>query len=206
MRSHASVSVAWAAALLTVAVVGCGTTPPAPASPTGPPPLPTASPSRMSAAAHVGADCGFIPNHGAGSFGSMSSQPAATAAASNPALSVFSSAIRAAALRGELNRMRSFTLFASVNSAFAGLSKTEVTFLRKPGNLIDVIRRQVVPVRITPAQISRGGTVVTLSGSKLALTKAGRVYRVNQATVLCGNIRTANGTLYLIDQVLLPRM
>jgi uncharacterized surface protein with fasciclin (FAS1) repeats len=27
---------------------------------------------------------------------------------------------------------------------------------------------------------------------------------VGAATVLCGNIRTANGTIYVIDKVLLP--
>jgi uncharacterized surface protein with fasciclin (FAS1) repeats len=61
-----------------------------------------------------------------------------------------------------------------------------------------------VPHPVTPAQIARGGTVVTLSGSKLALAKQGHAYLVNRATVLCGNIKTANGTLYVIDKVLLP--
>jgi uncharacterized surface protein with fasciclin (FAS1) repeats len=154
--------------------------------------------------AHVGSACGFIPVHGAGSFGSMSGKQAVAAVQSNPQLSVFSSAIKSAALAGELNKMRSFTLFIPVNSAFAALSRSEVTYLRNRSNLVKVIRRQVVPARVTPAQMASGRTVVSLAGSKLALAKAGTAYRVGAATVLCGNIRTANGTIYVIDKVLLP--
>src|SRR5258708_1575542 len=203
MRSHASLGVALIAVLLTVAAIGCGTSPPAPASPTGAPPVPGAS-RTPSTTARIGAGCGFIPMHGAGSFGAMSGQRAATAASGNPQLSAFSSAIKAAALRGELNRMRAFTLFIPVNSAYAALSKVQLDFLRNPANLVEAVRRQVVPHTVTPAQIARGGNVVTLSGARLALTRQGRTYRVNRATVLCGNIKTANGTLYVIDKVLLP--
>lgn len=203
MRSHASLGVALIAGLLTVAAMGCGTSPPAPASPTGAPPLPLSS-HTPSTTAHVGAGCGVIPVRGAGSFGAMSGQRAATASSGNPQLSVFSSAVRTAALRRELNAMRSLTLFVPVNSAFAELSRMQLNFLHDPAHLVDVVRYQVVPQMVTPAQIARGGNVVTLSGARLALARRGRAYRVNQATVLCGNIKTANGTLYVIDKVLLP--
>ena len=203
MRSHASLGVALIAALLTVTAVGCGTSPPAPASPTGAPPLPLSS-HTPSTTAHIGAGCGFIPAAGAGSFSAMSGQRAATAASGNPQLSVFSSAIRTAALRRELNSMRSSTLFIPVNSAFAELSRMQLNFLHNPAHLVGVVRYQVVPHMVTPAQIARGGSVVTLSGARLALARRGRAYRINQATVLCGNIKTANGTLYVIDKVLLP--
>ena len=203
MRFHVSLGVALITVLATAIAAGCGTSPAAPASPTGAPPLPlsTRSPSTT---AHVGGGCGFVPVHGAGSFAALSGQRAAAAASSNPQLSVFSSAIRAAALDRELNKMRAFTLFIPVNSAFAGLSKAQVEFLRNRANIVKVVRRQVVAHPVTPAQIARGGSVVTLSGSRLALAKQGQTYRVNRATVLCGNIKTANGTLYVIDWVLLP--
>lgn len=200
MRSHASLGVALIAGLLTVTAVGCGTSPPAPASPTGAPPLPLSSPTT----ARIGASCGFIPAAGAGSFGAMRGQRAVTAASGIPRLSVFSSAIRTTALRGELNTMRSFTLFIPVNSAFARLSRAQLTFLRDPARRADVVRHQVVARAITPAQIARGGSVVTLSGARLTLARRGRAYLVSRATVLCGNIKTANGTLYVIDKVLLP--
>jgi len=124
--------------------------------------------------------------------------------ASNPQLSVFSSAIKTAALDGRLNTLHAFTLFIPVNGAFSALSKTQVTYLRKPANLMQVVRRQVVPASVTPARIARGGTVATLSGAKLTVAKRGSQFLVNGATVVCGNIKTANGTIYVIDRVLLP--
>jgi len=203
MRSHASFGVALIAGLLTAALVGCGTSPPAPAKATGGPPLPLASPTRPTTA-HIGAGCGFVPVHGIGSFDAMTKQRAFTAATRHRQLSMFNSAIRAAALSVELNRMRSFTLFIPVNSAFASLSRTELNFLRNPANLAKVVRHQVVLHTVTPGQIARGGSVTTLSGGKLALGRRGRAYRISRATVLCGDIKTANGTLYVIDKVLLP--
>jgi hypothetical protein len=193
-----------AAALVALVAVGCGTSPPAPATPTGAPPLPLSRPESHTGTKPVGAGCGFIPKHGAGSFGSISGQRVVTATAGNPQLSVFTSAIKSASLSGELDRMKSFTLFVPVNSAFAALQKSEVSFLREHSNLVQVVRRQVVPARITPARMARGGSVTTLAGSRLTLGKSGSSYRVDQATVVCGNIKTANGTIYVIDRVLLP--
>ncbi|HET7018580.1 MAG TPA: fasciclin domain-containing protein [Streptosporangiaceae bacterium] len=191
------------AMVLTLAVVGCGTTTPSPASPTGSP-VPATNPAGGSTAAHVGSGCGFIPERGSGSFRSMSTQRVVAAVASNPQLSVFTSAIKTAALDGRLNALHAFTLFIPVNSAFSALSKSQVTYLRKPTNLSAVVRHQVVPASVTPARIARGVTVSSLSGARLTLAKHGLQYQVNGATVVCGNIKTANGTLYVIDRVLLP--
>jgi uncharacterized surface protein with fasciclin (FAS1) repeats len=188
--------------LLLLAAAGCGSSPAATATPTGTP-GPAANPPSATSA-HVGAGCGFIPIRGSGSFRSMSTQPVVAAVASSPQLSVFSSAIKTAALDGRLNALHAFTLFIPVNSAFSALSKTQITYLRKPANLVQVVRRQVVPANVTPARIARGGTVGTLSGAKLTLAKRGSHYQVNAATVVCGNIKTANGTIYVIDRVLLP--
>ena len=203
MRSRASLGVALIAALLTAAMVGCGTSPPAPAKATGEPPLPLSSPTQ-SATAHIGEGCGFIPVHGIGSFDAMRKQRAFTAATRHPQFSEFNSAIKRAELSAEINRMRSFTLFIPVNSAFAELTRTELNFMHNPSDLVDVVRHQVVPHTVTPAQIARGGSVTTLSGDKLVLGRQGRAYRISRATVLCGNIKTANGTLYVINRVLLP--
>jgi uncharacterized surface protein with fasciclin (FAS1) repeats len=190
------------AAVLTLAVVGCGTTGPPTASPTGSP-IPATQPPGT-AAAHVGSGCGFIPERGSGSFSSISTQPVVKAVASNPQLSVFSSAIKTAALDDRLNALHAFTLFIPVNSAFSALSKNQITYLRKPANLVTVVRHQVVPASIAPARIARGVTVSSLSGARLTLAKRGRQYQVNGATVVCGNIKAANGTIYVIDKVLLP--
>ncbi len=191
------------AAVLILAIVGCGSTTPSPAKFTGSP-TPATTPPGATSSAHVGSSCGFIPDSGAGSFTSMGSKRVAAAVASNPQLSVFSSAIKTAALEDRLNASQNFTLFIPVNSAFSALSKAQVTYLRKPANLVKVVRGQAVAASITPARIARGGTISTLSGARLTMAKTGSQYRVDGATVVCGNIKTANGTLYVIDKVLLP--
>jgi uncharacterized surface protein with fasciclin (FAS1) repeats len=206
VRLARAAGLAAAAGLVAVLGTACGTSPPSPARPTGPPPIPStgsASPA-PSTGRHVGAECGVVPVRGTGSFGSMNAQRTAAAAASNPQLSVFSSAIRSAALTEKLDKMRSFTIFIPVNSAFAALPRPDIAYLRKPANLIRVIRHQIVPAEVTPARIAQGGSVQSLSGSKLVLRKRDGDYQVSRATVLCGNIKTANGTIYLIDKVLLP--
>ena len=40
----------------------------------------------------------------------------------------------------------------------------------------------------------------------MTVTGSGKSFEVNgQAMVVCGNVQTANATVYLIDQVLLPK-
>jgi hypothetical protein len=202
VRHLGKAGVAAVAGLVAAALTGCGTSPRPSATPTGSPSLP--GPPPTSAAAHIGGGCGFIPVHGSGSFGSMSTQRVVSATASNPQLSVFSSAIRSAALTRQLDAMRSFTIFVPVNSAFAALRASDVSYLRKQANLVRVVRHQVVTGEVTPTRIAQGGSVIALSGNKLTLGKRGSAYRVDDATVVCGNIKTANGTIYVIDKVLLP--
>ena len=48
------------------------------------------------------------------------------------------------------------------------------------------------------------GEHATVQGSKLTVTGSGNDLKVNDAGVVCGGIKTANATLYLIDTVLMP--
>jgi uncharacterized surface protein with fasciclin (FAS1) repeats len=55
----------------------------------------------------------------------------------------------------------------------------------------------------TPARLS--GKLETLAGEAITVVAKGDRIRVDgQANVICGGIRTANATLYLIDGVLMP--
>jgi uncharacterized surface protein with fasciclin (FAS1) repeats len=190
----------WVAPLALLAILaigGCGGSPTSPS-------VPAARPPGANSAVRIGAGCGLFPAHGPGSFRSMSTQSVIAATASNPSLSVFSSAIKTSALDGRLSSRNAFTLFMPVNSAFSALTRAQTTYLRKPANQAAVVLRQVVPASITPSRIARGGVVTTLSGARLTLAKHGANYLVNAAAVVCGNIKTANGTIYVIDRVLLP--
>ena len=61
----------------------------------------------------------------------------------------------------------------------------------------------VVPGQLSPENLA--GTHETLEGDTLEVTGSGEDFTVNgDAAVVCGNVQTANATVYLIDGVLLP--
>ena len=61
---------------------------------------------------------------------------------------------------------------------------------------------RVVPGQIEPSEIV--GTHKTVEGGEVTVTGSGDNWKVNDATVLCGGVQTANATVYLIDSVLMP--
>jgi len=134
----------------------------------------------------------------------MSSQQALAAAAANPQLSVFTAAIHAAGLDKTLASRRMFTLIIPVNTAFASLSRTTLIRLHSAGALKKIVSYHAVDARIFPAQFARGASLRTVEGSALRVSRSGSTYKINGAMVLCGYIRTASGTLYVINKVLLP--
>ncbi len=146
----------------------------------------------------------MIPNSGQGSISSMSTQQAITAASSNPQLSVFIAAVRSAGLDKTLNARPAYTLMIPANSAFASLSKTQIIHLKNSGDLLNIVRYHALKARVSPQQFASGARPDTLQGKPLTLSKTGSAYKVNGATVLCGNIKTANATVYIVNKVLLP--
>ena len=103
-----------------------------------------------------------------------------------------------------LNARHAYTLMVPVNSAFAALSKTQIIHLHNSGQLLKIVRYHALKARVGPQQFASGAKPATLQGKHLTLSKSGSVYKVNGATVLCGNIRTANATVYIVSKVLLP--
>jgi uncharacterized surface protein with fasciclin (FAS1) repeats len=158
----------------------------------------------LPAAALVGASCALIRAKGHGSLGSMSTQKAITAASGYRQLSAFIAAVRSARLERNLNSRRSYTLVIPDNNAFAALSKTRIIRLRKSGELVKIVKYHAVPARISPQQFAAGASAKTLQGKPLRLSRSGSVYKVNGAVVLCGNIRTSNATVYVVNKVLQP--
>ena len=146
----------------------------------------------------------MIPNSGHGSASSMSTQQAITAASTNPQLSDFIAAVRSAGLDKTLNARHAYTLMVPANSAFAALSKTQISHLKNPGDLLSVVRYQALKAPISPRQFDSGARPATLQGKPVRLSRSGAGYKVNGATVLCGNIKTANATIYIVSKVLLP--
>ncbi len=151
-----------------------------------------------------GAACAKVPATGAGSFDGMSTAPVATAASANPLLSTLVTAVTAAGLGDTLNTQKAITVFAPTNDAFAAMDQATLKkALADPkGLLTTVLTGHVVAGRLTPEQLA--GAHKTLSGSTINVTGSGEEFAVGDAKVICGNVQTANATVYIVDHVILP--
>jgi uncharacterized surface protein with fasciclin (FAS1) repeats len=77
--------------------------------------------------------------------------------------------------------------------------------------LTTVLTHHVIPGRLTPEQLA--GEHTTLAGDTVTIEGSGEDFSVaadqtvvgsTEASVICGNVQTANATVYIIDQVLAP--
>jgi uncharacterized surface protein with fasciclin (FAS1) repeats len=165
----------------------------------------TTAPS-MTASGPFGAACSTVPASGAGSLEALAQDPVATAASNTPELSTLVTAVKKADLVDTLNSAEGITVFAPTNDAFAAVPKPTLDqALADPkGLLTTVLTYHVVQGQLAPEQLA--GSHKTLQGGTLEVTGSGEDFKVNRNSgVVCGNVKTANATVYLIDQVLLPK-
>ncbi len=165
-----------------------------------------AEPMATAAGESFGPGCAAVPSSGAGSFEGMAQDPVATAASNNPVLSTLVSAVTEAGLGDTLNSAESVTVFAPTDDAFAAMDRAtlEQALADPDGLLTDVLTGHVVEGRLAPDELA--GDHETLAGTTITVSGSGEDYTVDDsAAVLCGNVQTANATVYLIDGVLLPQ-
>ncbi|MBK3574155.1 fasciclin domain-containing protein [Streptomyces sp. MBT65] len=152
-----------------------------------------------------GTACSGVPKSGAGSFDGMAKDPVATAASNNPALSTLVAAAKKAGLVDTLNNAQGITVFAPTNDAFAKIPKATLDkVLADKAQLTKILTYHVVGQQLTPKDLEKG-SFDTLEKSKLTTAGSGENYMVNDsAKVVCGNVKTANANVYIIDTVLMP--
>ncbi|WP_327402560.1 fasciclin domain-containing protein [Streptomyces sp. NBC_01288] len=152
-----------------------------------------------------GTGCAAVPKSGSGSFDGMAQDPVATAASNNPALSTLVAAVKKAGLVDTLNNAQNITVFAPTNDAFAKIPKATLDkVLADKAQLTKILTYHVVGQKLTPANLEKG-SFDTLEKSKLTTAGSGESYTVNDsAKVVCGNVKTANANVYIIDTVLMP--
>ena len=167
-------------------------------------PSPSESMSAANASMPFGPGCAAVPADGAGSFTGMATDPVATAASNNPLLSTLVTAVGEAGLGETLNTAKDITVFAPTNDAFAALDKATMDkAMGDPkGLLTTVLTNHVVEGRLTPEMLA--GDHKTLAGTTITVDGMGEDFTVGKAKVVCGNVQTANATVYIIDGVLLP--
>jgi uncharacterized surface protein with fasciclin (FAS1) repeats len=150
-----------------------------------------------------GPGCKLIPKDGKGSFNGMATDPVATAASNNPLLKTLVTAVGKAGLVDTLNSADALTVFAPTDDAFAKIpSDTLNGILANKKQLTTILTHHVVAGKLSPDQLA--GTHKTLAGDTITVEGSGSDFKVGDAQVLCGNIPTANATVYVIDTVLVP--
>lgn len=161
--------------------------------------------------APFGPGCAAAPASGPGSFADMAQAPVATAATGNPGLTSFVQALTAANLIDPLNTTPELTVLAPADPAFAAVPADQLQALMADSpRLTATLLHHVIQGRLTPEQLA--GKHTTLNNDALTIDGSGQSFTVagegtlsgTAASVICGNVRTANATVYVIDQVLKP--
>ena len=144
---------------------------------------------------------------GPGSVTGMAQDPVAVAASNNPLLTTLTAAV-SGKLNPNVNLVDTldggqFTVFAPVDAAFAKIPPATIDSLKTDApTLTSILTYHVVPGQLSPDNVA--GTHPTVQGAPLTVTGSGNNLKVNGASVICGGVRTANATVYMIDTVMMP--
>ena len=151
-----------------------------------------------------GPACDAVPTEGEGSFAGMTDDTAATAASNNPLLSTLVSAVSQAGLVDTLNSDGPFTIFAPTNDAFAAIPAEDLEAVLADQELLTSILTYhvVAGESLDAAALGAAGSAATVNGGELEFGADGTT--VNGVDVLCSNVMTANATVHIIGEVLLP--
>ncbi len=151
-----------------------------------------------------GPACDAVPTEGPGSFAGMTEDTAATAASNNPLLSTLVTAVSEAGLVDTLNSDGPFTIFAPTNDAFAAIPAEDLDAVLADQELLTSILTYhvVAGESLDAAALGSAGSAETVNGAELEFGSDGTT--VNGVDVLCSNVMTANATVHIIGEVLMP--
>lgn len=158
----------------------------------------------------VGSGCAAyakqVPS-GSGSVDGMAEDPVAVAASHNPMLTTLTKAVS-----GKLNKDvdlvdtlsgGDFTVIAPTDDAFKKIPKKDVEALAKDKDaLTKVLTYHVIPGKLSPEQIA--GEHKTVEGDKVKVSGSGEKLMFNKSKLVCGGVKTANATVYMVDTVMMP--
>ena len=114
-------------------------------------------------------------------------------------------ALQAAGLVETLQGEGPFTVFAPTDDALAKLPEGTVDALLKDiPALTDILLYHVVPGSVMAADVVKLDAATTVQGGDVAITVDGDTVRINDAQVVITDIAAANGTIHVIDTVLVP--
>ena len=144
---------------------------------------------------------------GAGSVAGMAQDPVATAASNNPMLTTLT-----AAVSGKLNpgvnlvdtlNGGEFTVIAPTDDAFAKIDAATLEKLKTDAPLLtSILTYHVIPGQLSPAEVA--GKHKTVEGGEVTVTGAGEALKFDESGLVCGGVKTANATVYMVDTVMMP--
>ena len=124
--------------------------------------------------------------------------------ASDPDLSTLSKMISDAGLTQTLSGAGPFTVFAPTNAAFKAVpAKTMDELTKNKEMLTQVLTYHVIPAKAGAADVKQG-SVKSVNGANLALSRAGTYVTVEDAVVTKSDLNATNGVVHVVDRVLLP--
>lgn len=116
-------------------------------------------------------------------------------------------AIKQAELVDALSNAGPFTVFAPTNAAFDKLPKDVVADLMKPENkekLQDILQYHVYVGNLSTELMQDGQTLNEVNGGNITISKKDGKIMINNAATIIASIPASNGTIHVIDAVLLP--
>jgi len=227
MKKPFRLAAAGAIAALGLGLAACGSGSSGTAAPASPmasaPAAPMSTPMSAAAGAGVTTDadvfgpaCNQLPQGDApGSLDDMGPQPVASAAGTNPLLTTLVTAVgKVPGLADTLNAQQGITVFAPYDGAFDQV-RTQLGdqafdgLLANQQQLGGLLSYHVVPQRYDAESLVAAGTTTELAGGTVTIGGTPGAPTVTDgkgdtANVLCGNIPTANATVFVIDKVLMP--
>lgn len=126
----------------------------------------------------------------------------------NPSLSTLAKIIVKTNIVDIFESQGPFTLFAPSNDAFAKLSPGTLEDWLKPSNkekLTAILKYHIVFGKMTLEEMKKNKGLMTLEGQHVSVKVDDNKVTINNAAVLRSNLEYPNGTVYIIDQVLIPK-
>jgi uncharacterized surface protein with fasciclin (FAS1) repeats len=138
----------------------------------------------------------------------MPSKDIVDTAVSAGSFKTLTTALEAAGLVKTLKGKGPFTVFAPTDEAFAKLPEGTLKSLLMPANkqkLKAILTYHVVAGNVKAADVIKLSSVKTLNGQSVTIKVVGGKVLINGATVVKADIAATNGTIHVIDTVLMPK-
>ena len=138
----------------------------------------------------------------------MPSKDIVGTAVSAGSFKTLTAALEAAGLVETLKGNGPFTVFAPTDEAFAKLPDGTVKSLLKPENkqkLTSILTYHVVAGNVKAADVIKLSSAKTLNGQSVTIKVVEGKVLINGATVVKADIAAKNGTIHVIDTVLMPK-